>query len=114
MSEEVKGVLEKFSPLLLQDYIRLMTAACYIKSENKTSGVRFKMLAEHYEKMRAEPLQAPLIGLTLDYDAAASVLTVTADEKFLALYENKIMNNVALQYFDVYGKRYENYISYQE
>ena len=115
MSEKVEGELKVFSSILLQDYIRLMTAAVYIQTaDTPCGGVKFKISADTYEKMCAEPLKAPLIGLTLVYDAATEVLTGQADEAFIRQYDNKIMNSVALKYFEDYRHRYASYINYLE
>jgi hypothetical protein len=114
MSEKVEGVLEMFSPVLLQEYIRLMTAAVYIKHENNCEYAEFVITPDNYHKIEAEPLKATLIGLDLAYDETNGKLRVVPDAGFLKLYENKIMNGVALKYFDDYGVRYANYITCTE
>lgn len=108
--EKPETELEIFSPILLQDYIRLMTAAHYIEKGAEAPAARFKISAENFTKMEAEPLKAALIGLTLTYLEKEQVLEVTADENFKHLYENKIMNEVARVFAVNYGKRYASTI----
>ena len=54
--------LEVFSSILLQEYIRLMTAADYVKHENNLSGAKFAVSEDNYKKMMEEPLQTALIS----------------------------------------------------
>lgn len=110
MAEEVKGELEVFSSLLLQEYIRLMTIATYITNENNISCVKFSVKQDVYNMIMEENLKAPLIGLKLKF--MNDILEVEADEELLSLYENKIMRDVSLTYFDKYAKRYSKYITY--
>ena len=107
--EAPKTVLEMFSPLLILEYIRLMSVAAYIKHEGALDGVRFKISADDYEKLMQEPLKTALIGIDISY--ADGKLTAIPSAKCLALYEHKVMRESVLQYWDNYGKRYENYIS---
>ena len=119
--------LEVFSSILLQEYIRLMTAADYIKHENNLSGAKFaisdenykKMMEdlsgakfaisdENYKKMMEEPLQTALIGLNVQF--AGEVLTAVPSEDFLKQYENKIMKEVVLMFWDNYKNRYAKFI----
>lgn len=111
MAEEVNGELEVFSPLLLQEYIRLMTIATYINNENKVNCVKFSVKQDVYDKIMEEELKAPLIGLKLNF--GNDILEVSADNDLLSLYENKIMRDVSLNYFDRYAKRYDKYITYK-
>jgi len=109
--EEVKGQLEVFSAILLQQYIRLMTAAAYHRSEKTVNKTKFKIVPEVYHKLRDEPLQTSLLGLKLDYDDTQQVLTAAADAEFLEEFDNNIMRDVALQYADLYKTRYAAFIS---
>lgn len=110
MAEEVKGELEVFSSLLLQEYIRLMTIATYITKDNNVSCVKFSVQQDIYDKIMDEDIKAPLIGLQLNF--VNDVLEVSADNDLLSLYENKIMRDVSLTYFDKYATRYSRYIKY--
>lgn len=101
--------LEVFSSILVQEYIRLMTAAYYIKHDRNVECVRFNMKKADYDHMMEEPLQAALIGLSIQF--SDDILTVSADSDFLEHYENKIMEEVALLYWKNYGQRYVKYIS---
>ena len=103
--------LEVFSSILLQEYIRTMTAAQYLKNDDNLANVKFKITAENYAKMMAEPLQVALLDLTLEYDSTAEVLTVVPDQEFLEHYHNKIMSDVAQQFSEKYKDRYKNFIT---
>lgn len=106
--EAPKEELEIFSSILLQEYVRLMTVAAYIKHENNLSGVKFAISKENYDKMMAEPLQTALIGLDLKF--TADVLTVVPNNELLQQYENKIMKEVVQIYWDNYKNRYAKFI----
>lgn len=106
--------LQVFSSLLLQQHIRLVTAAVYWRSDEQVKTAVFAMTAENYAQMMAEPLQALLINLQLDYDAASERLTVTGNDKFFAEYANPNMKDVALQHFEKYHDRYADYIRFVE
>lgn len=110
--EAPKTVLEMFSPLLIFEYIRLMTVAAYIKHEGKIDAVKFKIAADDYKRLMQEPLQTALIGIETHYENG--ILTAVPSEKCLQLYEHKVMHEGVLQYWENYGKRYENYISIAE
>ena len=107
--ESPKNVLEVFSPLLILEYIRLMTVAEYVRHEGKIGGVKFKINAHDYERLMQETLQTALIGIDTHFEN--EVLTAVPSEKCLARYEHNVMKDGVLQYYENYGKRYANYIS---
>lgn len=100
--------LETFSSILLQEYIRLMTAAEYIKHENNISAAKFQMSKENYERMMEYPLQTALIGLSLNF--ADDVLSVVPSAEFMLQYDNAIMKEVVLLFDTNYKNRYAKYI----
>lgn len=104
--------LEMFSPLLILQYIRLMSVAKYYKTEGQSKSTKFKISAKDYERLMQEPLQTALIGIETHFENG--ILTATPSEKCLARYEHKVMKESVLQYMDCYGKRYANYISVAE
>ena len=108
--EKPETDLEVFSALSLLEYVRLMTAAHYINMGTDSGAARFVISPEDFAKMEAEPLQTPLIGLSLNYKSDEKILEVTADEAFLHLYENKIMNEVARVFAINYKNRYASRI----
>lgn len=110
MNEEELPELSVFSPILIMEYLRLMTAAHYIRSENKSDPIRFKIKPEYYQQLKDCPVQAPLIGLSIEYDADSEILSIQADENFIQTYENKIQNEVALNFEKTNKKRYSLYI----
>ena len=98
MSEEELPPAESFSPILIEEYIRLMTAAHYIRSEDKSGNIQFKIAPDDFKAVQEYHIQAPLIGLTLQYNEDSGVLTVTGSEEFTQMYENKIQEEVALNF----------------
>lgn len=108
---------EIFSPILIENYIRFETAAQYIKAlEEGASGdvvvsAKFKISKAYFEQLKNSDNQAPLLGLTLDYDESTEILTVTVDAYFKELYENKIMRDVALKQCEDCKERYSKFIS---
>ncbi len=107
--ESPKTELEIFSPLLIFEYIRLMSVAAFIKADGQVSEVKFKISTDDYERLMREPLQTALIGIDTHFENG--VLTAIPNKKCLALYEHKVMKEGVLQYWDNYGKRYAKYIS---
>ena len=101
--------LEVFSSILLQEYIRLMTAAEYVRGEGNIKAAKFAINEENYQKITAEPLQTALIGLNIHY--ADGVLTAVPSEDFLKQYENKIMKEVVQMYANNYKNRYAEFIT---
>ncbi len=112
--EKPETELEVFSPISMQEYIRLMTAAHYIEKGKDAGAARFKISSENFEKMNEEPLKAALIGLTLTYKKAEQILEVVADSAFNETYENKIMNEVARTFAVNYRNRYKSKIIIEE
>ena len=111
MKEDELPATEIFSPVLIEEYIRLMTASHCIKAEDKFSPALFKINKDTYTQIKTYPLQAPFIGLSLSYDEAKEVLSVTPQEEFIKQYENKIQEEVALNFAIVNTKRYSKWIS---
>ena len=101
--------LKVFSSILLQEYIRLMTAADYVGcGEKDIKGTKFAISEENYRKMMAEPLQTALIGLDIHF--SDGILTAIPSEDFLKQYENKIMKEVVQMFAVNYKKRYAEFI----
>ncbi len=117
MSEE--PVLEKFFPVLIQSYIRLMTVVSCIKAEEAGGEyvprpVRFSIAKDLYRQLRDSELDSPLFGLHLDYDEKAEILTVEAEPFVLEWYSNKIMREVALKQAGDFKNRYSHFIKLAE
>lgn len=104
--------LEVFSAVLIEEYVRLMTAADYLQHPEKSGGTKFKISSQIFEKLHQEELHYPLIGLKIDY--TDDVLTAVPDDEFLAAYDNKIMKEVVLLYAENYKNRYKNFINVLE
>ena len=110
MKEDILSETEIFYPILIEEYIRLITAAFHIQNQDDNTPVQFKISKEHYQQIINCPIQAPLIGLALSYNESSQVLSVTADKYFLTMYENKIQKEVALNFQLTNTKRYSKYI----
>lgn len=110
----VDGELKVFAPILIQQYVRMQTAAHYINSDCKEKKTKFKISSENYKKMTDEPLQAMLIGLEMEYDKDKEILTVCPDAEFIDEFQNNIMHDVALQYAKIYDNRYASVIKVAE
>ena len=92
---DVDGELKVFAPILIQQYVRMQTAAHYISSDGNEKKTKFRISPENYKKMTDEPLQAMLIGLELEYDKGKEILTVCPDAEFISIVEkidDKIIN----------------------
>lgn len=112
MSDEYQ-VMEEFYPVLVQNYIRFETAAAYVKAQEEKreiSAVKFKIAKDYYQQMRAHDIQAPLIGLILDYNEADDILNVVPEAYFLEEYENQIMRDVAVKQAELCRNRYSKFI----
>ena len=111
MTENELPETDLFSPILIEEYIRLMTAAHCIQAKGKKLPLQFLIREEFYVQIQNNPIHAPLIGLTLSYDNKTNILTVTATEEFCKTYENKIQEEVAINYAKVNTKRYAKFIT---
>ena len=108
---DVLAPAETFSPILIEEFIRLMTAVHYLNTEDKSLAMKFTIAPDIYEQITSCPIQAPLIGLTLDYNKEQGELTVSANEAFLKMYENKIQAEVAQNFALANTQRYSKWIS---
>lgn len=111
--DKVEGELKLYSPVLIGEYIRQFTAVRYINNP-ETDGAFFAVTPENYEKFTASGIKTPLIGMTLSYNAEKQLLKVTADERFIKQYTNKIINDMALKYAEYYLNRYASFILYKD
>lgn len=110
-------VMEEFYPILIQNYIRFETAAAYVKAQEENremQPVKFKFAKDYYEQMLANDIQAPLIGLQLDYDENGGILSVMPEAYFLEEYENQIMRDVAVKQAELCRIRYSKFIEIAE
>src|SRR5574344_1312311 len=110
MSDDYSRVLEVFSPILVEEYIRLNAVANCIKKEKGSALTKFKIKPEHYAKVKNEYIQAPLIGVNLQYDEQNEMLIASVSAELNKIYENKIMNEVAVKFSENYKNRYAEYI----
>lgn len=109
--EVPKEELKIFSPILLQEYIRLLTAAAWLDAKDAGAdfnGAKFNVSEDTYQKIIQAPLQTTLIGLKLDFENG--ILTAVPDDFFKKQYENKIMAEVARTFRNNYLNRYKSFI----
>ena len=108
--EKPENKLEVFSPLLLKNHIRLLAVANCITAENANIKTDFIISPENYQNMMSDELQAPLIGIVLQYDEKTQRLSAGITQDVYDMYANKIMREVALVYKENYFHRYDNFI----
>lgn len=108
--EKPENKLEVFSPLLLENHIRLITLANCIIGEDKNTKTIFSISAENYQNMVSYKLQTPFIGVISSYDEKAEKLSCSAEQELYEMYANKIMREVALVYKENYLHRYDKFI----
>lgn len=115
MAENTK-VLEDFSPILLQNYIRVEAVYNFVKNdeegnENYSLEKKFSISKDNYKKIMDFELHAPLINLSLSYDENSETLTVVPSEELCNEYKNKIMRDVVIKQHENFIGRYSNYIN---
>lgn len=113
---ETTEILDDFSPILIENYIRTKTAVKNI-SNLETGNIvaaTFKISKEFYQQLINGEYLAPLIGLDLQYDEEKEVLSVFPNQKFMEQYKNQIMSDVAVQQAEKLKGRYSRFIEYVE
>ena len=105
-----------FSPILIMEFIRQVTVARFLNS-NDTSNleVKFKLPKQYYEEIKAFPLKAQTIRLDIAYDEKKEILKVKADEVLVHRFkEQKSQVEIANKYEEQYAKRYKKFIEIME
>ena len=116
MSEEWLA-MEKFYPILIQSYIRSVTAAQLVKKQEENKDilpVKFRINKEYYNQILESDIQTPLIGLKLSYDENNLILSVEPEAYFITEYENQIMRDVAVKQVELCRLRYSKFIEIVE
>lgn len=108
--EKPADLLEVFSPLLLENHIRMLTIANCIIAENKDEKTTFSITNDDYKKMTEYAQQSPLIGINLQYDEKTQKLSANIEQSIYDAYANKLMREVALLYKENYFHRYDKFI----
>lgn len=108
--EKPADLLEAFSPLLLENHIRMLTIANCIIAENKDEKTTFSIAEDDFKKMTDNELQSPLIGINLQYDEKTQKLSANIEQSLYDAYANKLMREVALLYKENYFHRYDKFI----
>ena len=111
LMEKPADLLEAFSPLLLENHIRMLTIANCIIAENKDEKTTFSITEDDFKKMTDNELQSPLIGINLQYDEKTQKLSANIEQSLYDAYANKLMREVALLYKENYFHRYDKFIS---
>ena len=110
LMEKPADLLEAFSPLLLENHIRMLTIANCIIVENKDEKTTFSITEDDFKKMTDNELQSPLIGINLQYDEKTQKLSANIEQSLYDAYANKLMREVALLYKENYFHRYDKFI----
>ena len=108
--EKPADLLEAFSPLLVENHIRMLTIANCIIAENKDEKTIFSITNDDYKKMTEYAQQSPLIGINLQYDEKTQKLSTNIEQSIYDAYANKLMREVALLYKENYFHRYDKFI----
>ena len=108
--EKPADLLEAFSPLLLENHIRMLTIANCIIAENKDEKTSFSITKDDFKKMMENEPQSPLIGINLQYDEKTQKLSTGIEQSLYDAYANKLMREVALLYKENYFHRYDKFI----
>ena len=105
-----------FSPILIMEFVRQVTAAHFLNSENTENlSVKFKLPKQYYDKIKAFPLKAQTIRLNIQYDETSEILTVKADDILLNRFkEQKSQVEIANKYEEQYAERYKKFIEVVE
>lgn len=108
--EKPADLLEAFSPLLVENHIRMLTIANCIIAENKDEKTTFSITNDDFKKMTEYAQQSPLIGINLQYDEKTQKLSANIEQSLYDTYANKLMREVALLYKENYFHRYDTFI----
>ncbi len=101
----------QFSPILIMEFIRQVTVAHYLNGYPLDEAVRFKLAKVYYDAIMAYELKAQFIRLYIEYDEAAEVLSVKADEMLIKRFnEQKSLVEIASKYEGQYAERYKKFI----
>ena len=64
----------EFSPILIMEFIRQVTAGRVMTADNPDLKVSFKIKKAYYDEMKAYPLQVQFINLVSEYDDLSEVV----------------------------------------
>ena len=109
MNSEVENI--EFSPILIMEFIRQVTAGRVLESDNPDLEVRFKIAKHYYDEMKAYPLQVQFINLETRYDENEEILTTKATEGLIGHFkEYKSLVEISSKYEEQYKERYKSFI----
>lgn len=114
LMEKPVDLLETFSPLLIENHIRMLSIANCIASEDKNKKTTFSITKETYQKIKEYDMQTPLIGMVLQYDDNSQKLSASIDSDLYETYTNILMSEVVTLYKENYFHRYDKFIRCDE
>lgn len=101
----------EFSPILIMEFIRQVTASRVLASENLELVVKFRIKKSYYDEMINYPLQVQFINLTTQYDEKEEVLSVGVTEGLISHFkEYKSLVEISSKYEEQYKDRYKSFI----
>jgi len=104
-----------FSPILIMEFIRQVSVARCLNSEQPGLVVKFKLSKAYYEEIKNNPLQVQFIRLYPVYDEETEILSVKPDEVLLNRFrEQKSLMEIAGKYEEQFAERYKNFIKVQD
>lgn len=101
-----------FSPILIMEFVRQVTVSHYLNCDDSNNLiVKFKLPKQYYESIKAYPLKAQTIHLTINYDESTEILDVMADDVLVKRFrEQKSQVEIANKYENQYANRYKQFI----
>ena len=109
MAEEFE--IMEFSPILIMEFIRQVTAGRVLASENPDLEVKFKIKKSYYDEMMAYPLQVQFINLVAKYNENDEILIVGVTEGLISHFkEFKSLGEISSRYEEQYKDRYKAFV----
>lgn len=101
----------EFSPILIMEFIRQVTAGRVMAADKPDLKVSFKIKKSYYDEMRAYPLQVQFINLISEYDEDREILTIGVTEGLINHFkEYKSLVEISSKYEEQYKDRYKSFI----
>jgi hypothetical protein len=101
----------EFSPILIMEFIRQVTAGRVMAAENPDLKVSFRIKKSYYDEMRAYPLQVQFINLVSEYDEDREILAIGVTDGLISHFkEYKSLIEISSKYEEQYSERYKAFI----
>lgn len=113
MAEDMVNI--EFSPILIMDFIRLITVSHTLKSDNSDLVTKFKIDKTYYDELKSFPIQSQFIGLEESYSPENNILTVKATQNVINHFKSqKALLEMCEKAEEQYKERYKTYIELLE